>query len=237
MNFWALRAPRKENNTCDLSAVRLQPLTALGCEELQDSGPRQLRYTWKEWFHWTQTPASPHIEKNTKFLNLRYLVFFNSQKYFCYSDYLPLVANFYITWLLPPPPGSSSLRVTWDGWMASPTQWTWIWASSRRWGGTGRPGLLQSMGRKESDTNEWLKKSNNNLRCCLQGLSPKSVSRSVVSTSLRPHRLYSPWNSPARILESVAYPFSRRSSQPRSQTGVSHTAGGFFTNWAMQEAH
>ena len=44
-----------------------------GCEELQDSGPRQLRYTWKEWFHWTQTPASPHIEKNTKFLNLRYL--------------------------------------------------------------------------------------------------------------------------------------------------------------------
>ena len=34
----------------------------------------------------------------------------------------------------------------WDGWMASPTQWTWVWASSghRRW--TGKPGVLQTMG-------------------------------------------------------------------------------------------
>ena len=34
----------------------------------------------------------------------------------------------------------------WDGWMASPTQWTWVWASSGRWWRTGRPGVLQSMG-------------------------------------------------------------------------------------------
>ena len=34
----------------------------------------------------------------------------------------------------------------WDGWMASLTQWTWVWASSRRWWGTGKPGMLQSMG-------------------------------------------------------------------------------------------
>ena len=34
----------------------------------------------------------------------------------------------------------------WDGWMASPTQWTWVWASSRSWGWTGRPGVLQLMG-------------------------------------------------------------------------------------------
>ena len=34
----------------------------------------------------------------------------------------------------------------WDGWMASPTQWTWVWASSRSWWWTGRPGVLQSMG-------------------------------------------------------------------------------------------
>ena len=34
----------------------------------------------------------------------------------------------------------------WDGWMASPTQWTWVWASSRNWWWTGRPGVLQSMG-------------------------------------------------------------------------------------------
>ena len=34
----------------------------------------------------------------------------------------------------------------WDGWMASPIQWTWTWAHSGRWWGTGKPGVLQSMG-------------------------------------------------------------------------------------------
>ena len=33
-----------------------------------------------------------------------------------------------------------------DGWMASPTQWTWVWVSSVSWWWTGRPGVLQSMG-------------------------------------------------------------------------------------------
>ena len=32
------------------------------------------------------------------------------------------------------------------GWMASLTQWTWVWASSGRWWRTGKPGMLQSMG-------------------------------------------------------------------------------------------
>ena len=40
----------------------------------------------------------------------------------------------------------------------------------------------------------------------------------------------------ARILEWVAIPFSRGSSQPRDQTQVSHSAGGFFTSWATREA-
>ena len=31
-----------------------------------------------------------------------------------------------------------------DSWMASPAQWTWVWASSRSWWWTGRPGMLQS---------------------------------------------------------------------------------------------
>ena len=39
-----------------------------------------------------------------------------------------------------------------------------------------------------------------------------------------------------RILEWVAYPFSRGSSQPRNWTGVSSIAGGFFTNCTMREA-
>ena len=104
-----------------------------------------------------------------------------------------------------------------------------------------------------------------------------SESHSVVSNSLQPHGLYSPWNSPGqntgvgslsllqgifpiqgsspgllhyrqflyqlshkgspRILEWLVYPFSSRSSWPRSQNGVSCIAGGFFTSWAMREAY
>ena len=33
-----------------------------------------------------------------------------------------------------------------NGWMASPTRWTWVWANSRRQWRTGKPGVLQSMG-------------------------------------------------------------------------------------------
>ena len=34
----------------------------------------------------------------------------------------------------------------WDGWIASPTRWTWVWAISRSWWWTGKSGMLQSMG-------------------------------------------------------------------------------------------
>ena len=34
----------------------------------------------------------------------------------------------------------------WDGWMASLTQWTWVWVNSRSWWWTERPGMLQFMG-------------------------------------------------------------------------------------------
>ena len=34
----------------------------------------------------------------------------------------------------------------WDGWMVSPTQWTWAWANPGRWWRTGKPGVLQSVG-------------------------------------------------------------------------------------------
>ena len=45
----------------------------------------------------------------------------------------------------------------WDGWMASPTQWTWVWVNSGSWWWTGIPYVLQSVGHKESDKTEWLK--------------------------------------------------------------------------------
>ena len=43
----------------------------------------------------------------------------------------------------------------WDGWMASLSQWTWVWAGSRHWWWTGKPGLLQSM-RSQRDGHDWM---------------------------------------------------------------------------------
>ena len=103
----------------------------------------------------------------------------------------------------------------------------------------------------------------------------RKESRSVVSHSLQPHRLHSPWNSPGwntwvgslsllqqifltqgsnpgllhcrwilyqlsyngnpRILEWIAIPFSRRSSQLRDWTQVSHIAGRFFSSWVIRK--
>ena len=55
--------------------------------------------------------------------------------------------------------------------------------------------------------------------------------------SICPHGLYTIHGIlQARILEWVAFPFSRGSSQPRDRTLVSHIAGRFFTSWATREA-
>ena len=41
----------------------------------------------------------------------------------------------------------------WDGWMASLTQWTWVWVDCRCWWWTGRPGVLQFMGSQRTGHN------------------------------------------------------------------------------------
>ena len=69
------------------------------------------------------------------------------------------------------------------------------------------------------------------------------LSHSVVSDCLWPPMDCSPPGSSvhgilqARIVEWVAYPFSRASSQPKDWTQVFCIAGGFFTSWATREAH
>ena len=42
----------------------------------------------------------------------------------------------------------------WDGWMASPTQWTWVWVNSRSWQWTGGLARCSPWGCRESDTTE-----------------------------------------------------------------------------------
>ena len=51
--------------------------------------------------------------------------------------FLPAVVDIMVIWV----------KIThWDGWMASLTQWTWVWVNSGSWWWTGRPGTLQFMG-------------------------------------------------------------------------------------------
>ena len=104
VSSWALRALRKKKNTCRV----WQPS---GTEELrmwkmQDTGPRYLRHSWKEWFQWAQT-----LPIQRKLLNFSAwdIWFYLIHKIFWGSDYLPFVANLYKTWFLPKPPQSSSL--------------------------------------------------------------------------------------------------------------------------------
>ena len=55
----------------------------------------------------------------------------------------------------------------WDGWMASPTQWAFVWASSGSWWWTGKPGMLQSLG-WQSQTwlrlNDWTEHQKHDMR-------------------------------------------------------------------------
>ena len=67
-----------------------------------------------------------------------------------------------------------------------------------------------------------------------------NVSHSVVSNSCNPTDRSPPASSvhgilQATILEWVTLPFSKRFSQPRDRTQVSHIAGRFFTIWAISE--
>ena len=47
----------------------------------------------------------------------------------------------------------------WYGWMASPTQWTWVWVNSGSWWWTGRPGMLRFMGLQRV-RHDWVTKLN-----------------------------------------------------------------------------
>ena len=53
----------------------------------------------------------------------------------------------------------------WDGWMASLTWWTCVWASSRRWWRTGKPGPLQFTGSQRVGHN-WVTEKHNSMWYC-----------------------------------------------------------------------
>ena len=61
----------------------------------------------------------------------------------------------------------------WVGWMASPTQWTWVWVNSRNWCGRGSLACCNRWGCKVWDTTEWLNWSELNwIRLLLNKMYP-----------------------------------------------------------------
>ena len=82
--------------------------------------------------------------------------------------------------------GGEGHGIGWDGWMASPTQWTWVWVNSGSWWWTGRPGLLQFMG-SQRVRHDWVTELNwaelNNELCwvfffmCLQAIWMSSLEK------------------------------------------------------------
>ena len=144
--------------------------------------------------------------------------------------------------------------------------WSLVWENLWRWEWQPTPVILawripwseeasglQSIGSQRVDTIERLVRPV--VSCsphCMEPGSPALQADSLPSEppgkwkwrwkSLSTVRLsVTPWTTvhgilQARILELVAFPFSRGSSQPRDQTQVSHIAGRFFTSWATREA-
>ena len=47
----------------------------------------------------------------------------------------------------------------WDGWMASPTRWTWVWVDSGSWRWTGWPGVLRFIG-SQRVVHDWVTELN-----------------------------------------------------------------------------
>ena len=76
----------------------------------------------------------------------------------------------------------------WDGWMISPTQWAWVWASPRSWWRTGRPGIVQSIG-LQSQT----RLSNWTIRTQWLGFLQQAVSRLIFTTAVCETDIISPF--------------------------------------------
>ena len=113
----------------------------------------------KNWCHWTmvleKTPESPSDSKDINSVHLKgdqpWIFTGRNDAEAEAPVFWPSDVNRQLNGKVPDAgkdwggDGEEGVR-EWDGWTASPVQWTWTWANSGRWWGTGRPGVLQSMG-------------------------------------------------------------------------------------------
>ena len=198
---WALK------NWCFWTVVLEKTLeNPLDCKEIRPVHPKGksvLNIHWKDWC-WSSNTLATWCKKLTRWKRL-----------WCWEG---LRAR-----------GEGGGR-DWDGCMASPTQWTWAWASYERWWRTGKPGVLQSTG-SHRIRHDWATEQQCERSCMRKigyHLIPLILKFSVYTNSqlelvaqsclslcdpmgcsLSGSSLYGILQ--ARILEQVATPFSRRS--------------------------
>ena len=112
----------------------------------------------------------------------------------------------------------------WDGWMASPIWWTWVWASFGSWWWTGRPGVLQSMESQRVGHN-WTTELNWIEPCIKQHLRHQSspchygaASSSLATKRIFLHRVSHPLssNSPSLSLDLYSDPRIFYNASPSS---------------------
>ena len=97
------------------------PESPLDCKEIQPVHPKVLNIHWKEWYwSWNSNTLATQCKELT-----------HLKRPWCWERLKV---------------GGEGDNRGWDGWMVSPTQWTWVWVNSRCWWWTERPGVLQSMG-------------------------------------------------------------------------------------------
>ena len=115
---------KKAKHWCFWTVVLEKTLESpLDCKEIQPVHPKGwvLGVHWKDWcWSWNSNSLATSCEELTHWKRL-----------WCWEG---LGAG-----------GEGDDR-GWDGWMASPTRWTWVWVNSGSWWWTRRPGVLWFMG-------------------------------------------------------------------------------------------
>ena len=125
-HVWMWELDYKESwapkNWCFWTVVLEKTLESpLDSQELKPVNPKSvLNIRWKDWcWGWNSNTLATWCDELTPWKRL-----------WCWES---------------PSAGEEGDNGGWDGWMASPTWWTWVWTSSGSWWWTGEPGMLQSM--------------------------------------------------------------------------------------------
>ena len=108
----------------------------LDCEE---------SWAWKNWCFWTVVSEKSILKEINPGCSLEGLMLKVKLQYFVHLVQRMDTLDKTLCWERLKAGGEGDDR-GWDGWMASPTQWTWVWSSSGSWWSTGRSGVLRFMG-------------------------------------------------------------------------------------------